>query len=229
MVSRFVAYPAADPNTLSVSATDVPASGDPTDVRSASFANVGPSPGTVNFSEGETSGVEVDIAAPGMAQEAQLDSGTTTLSGTSMAAPDVAGAAALPRDGGRRRPSRAPSRDRSTGPEPRAGGVETRPPRYSGSASERPARGRAGGRADGRRRTPRRHLPWGSGRTRQLARDLPVGISMTRTRRQFLASGGAAGLSFLPGWLPFVGVTQTTRSPPMTALRRWPSARINTG
>jgi len=25
MVSRFVAYPAADPNTLSVSATDVPA------------------------------------------------------------------------------------------------------------------------------------------------------------------------------------------------------------
>jgi len=64
-------------------------------VRSASFANVGPSPGTVNFSEGETSGVEVDIAAPGMAQEAQLDSGTTTLSGTSMAAPDVAGAAAL--------------------------------------------------------------------------------------------------------------------------------------
>jgi len=28
---------------------------------------------------------------------------------------------------------------------------------------------------------------------------------MTRTRRQFLASGGAAGLSFLPGWLPFVG------------------------
>jgi len=95
MVSRFVAYPAADPNTLSVSATDVPASGDPTDVRSASFANVGPSPGTVNFSEGETSGVEVDIAAPGMAQEAQLDSGTTTLSGTSMAAPDVAGAAAL--------------------------------------------------------------------------------------------------------------------------------------
>jgi len=95
MVSRFVAYPAADPNTLSVSATDVPASGDPTDVRSASFANVGPSPGTVNFSEGETSGVEVDIAAPGMAQEAQLDSGTTTLSGTSMAAPDAAGAAAL--------------------------------------------------------------------------------------------------------------------------------------
>jgi len=56
-----------------------------------------------------------------------------------------------------------------------------------------------------------------------------IGISMARTRRQFLASGGAAGLSFLPGWLPFVGVTQTTRSPPMTALRRWPSARINTG
>jgi subtilisin family serine protease len=95
MVSRFVAYPAADPNTLSVSATDVPTSGDPADVRSASFANVGPSPGTINFSEGATSGIEVDIAAPGMAQEAELDSGTTTLSGTSMAAPDVAGAAAL--------------------------------------------------------------------------------------------------------------------------------------
>ncbi|ELZ38786.1 peptidase S8 and S53 subtilisin kexin sedolisin [Halorubrum saccharovorum DSM 1137] len=95
MVSRFVAYPAADPNTLSVSATDTPGSGDPTDVRSAAFANVGPSPGTVNFSEGETSGVEVDIAAPGMAQEADLAGGTTTLSGTSMAAPDVAGAAAL--------------------------------------------------------------------------------------------------------------------------------------
>jgi len=198
-------------------------------VRSASFANVGPSPGTVNFSEGETSGVEVDIAAPGMAQEAQLDSGTTTLSGTSMAAPDVW--PARPHSSRRRASTTQPSafERRSTGPEPRAGGVETRPPRYSGSASERPARGRAGGRADGRRRTPRRHLPWGSGRTRQLARDLPVGISMTRTRRQFLASGGAAGLSFLPGWLPFVGVTQTTRSPPMTALRRWPSARINTG
>lgn len=95
MVSRFAAYPAADPNTLAVSATDVPASGDPTDVRSAAFANVGPSPGTVNFSEGETSGVEVDIAAPGMGQEADLDGGTSTLSGTSMAAPDVAGAAAL--------------------------------------------------------------------------------------------------------------------------------------
>ena len=95
MVSRFVAYPAADPNTVAVSATDVPTSGDPTEVRSAAFANVGPSPGTVNFSQGETSGVEVDIAAPGMAQEADLDSGTTTLSGTSMAAPDVAGAAAI--------------------------------------------------------------------------------------------------------------------------------------
>jgi len=132
MVSRFVAYPAADPNTLSVSATDVPASGDPTDV-SASFANVGPSPGTVNFSEGETSGVEVDIAAPGMAQK-QLDSGTTTLSGTSMAAPDVARRGRTPRDGGVD-DSRAPSRDRSTGPEPRAGGVRHGLPRYSGSAS----------------------------------------------------------------------------------------------
>ncbi|WP_066418813.1 S8 family serine peptidase [Halorubrum aethiopicum] len=95
MVSRFVAYPAADPNTLAVSATDVPSDGDPTAVRSAAFANVGPSPGTINFSEGETSSVEVDIAAPGMAQQARLAGGDTTLSGTSMAAPDVAGAAAL--------------------------------------------------------------------------------------------------------------------------------------
>lgn len=95
MASRFVAYPAADPNALAVSATDTPTDGDPTAVRSASFANVGPSPGTINFSEGETSGVEVDIAAPGMAQEAELASGPTELSGTSMAAPDVAGAAAL--------------------------------------------------------------------------------------------------------------------------------------
>jgi len=40
-----------------------------------------------------------------MAQEAQLDSGTTTLSGTSMAAPGRGRRGRTPRDGGRRRPA----------------------------------------------------------------------------------------------------------------------------
>lgn len=48
---------------------------------------------------------------------------------------------------------------------------------------------------------------------------------MTRTRRQFLASGGAAGVAFLPGWLPFVGNDDSDDSeptddrPPTTAER----------
>jgi len=143
-----------------------------------------------------------------MAQEAQLDSGTTTLSGTSMAAPDVAGAAALlategvddPTERAFERPldrSRTSRRARS-----RHGLLDIQAALQNDQPEDEPADVLTD---DGRRRTPRRHLPWGSGRTRQLARDLPVGISMTRTRRQFLASGGAAGLSFLPGWLPFVG------------------------
>jgi len=88
--TRFVNYPAADPNTLAVSATTT---GAPAEVRSAHFANVGPSPGTTNFSEGATAGAEVGIAAPGMALEADLPNGYSTLSGTSMAAPFPAAAA----------------------------------------------------------------------------------------------------------------------------------------
>lgn len=89
-VTRFVNYPAADPNTLAVSATTT---GTPADVKSASFANVGPSPGTTDFSQGATTDAEVGIAAPGMALEASLPSGMSVKSGTSMAAPYVAGAA----------------------------------------------------------------------------------------------------------------------------------------
>jgi len=94
MVSRFVAYPAADPNTLSVSATDVPASGDPTDVRSASFANVAP------HRDRQLLGRR-DERRRGRYRRAGDGSRSTTRQRhdhalrTSMAAPDVAGAAAL--------------------------------------------------------------------------------------------------------------------------------------
>lgn len=91
-VTRFVNYPGSDSTTLAVSATTT---GTPDQVQSAHFANVGPSPGTTDFSNGETAGSEVGIAAPGMEIEADLPGGNTTLSGTSMAAPFVAGAAVV--------------------------------------------------------------------------------------------------------------------------------------
>ena len=90
--SRYLNYPASHPETIAVGATGVDDSGS---VRSASFSNVGPSPGTLDFSAGETADVEVDVAAPGMEIEADTGEGLRSLSGTSMAAPFVAATAAL--------------------------------------------------------------------------------------------------------------------------------------
>lgn len=89
--SRFLNFPASYSGTVAVQATEtIPPEGEE-NVRPSYFGNVGPSPGTTDFSEGETAGVESDVAAPGM----ELDAGVGTLTGTSMAAPLVAGVAAL--------------------------------------------------------------------------------------------------------------------------------------
>jgi len=119
-----------------------------------------------------------------------------------------------PRDGG---VDDQPSafRDRSGGPEPRAGGVggpgllDIQAALQDGDQPE----GRAGGRADGRRRTPGRHLPWGSGRAcGSWLTDLPVkDIHDTNTtpvprERQRCRASRSSRLAPVRR-----GVTQTTR------------------
>ena len=88
----WVAAPASDEDALGVNATNVPPSGDREDVAPAMFGNVGPSPGTTDASGGATAGATPALAAPGMDIDAPP---VGPLSGTSMAAPMVAGAAAL--------------------------------------------------------------------------------------------------------------------------------------
>ncbi|NLV14371.1 S8 family peptidase [Haloarcula argentinensis] len=93
--TRWVASPASNPNdnTIAVAASNT------TDNANASvgyFSNLGYHPGTTDNSGLRTQGQEVDVAAPGMKIVAQTPttSGTvtnTTLTGTSMAAPVVAG------------------------------------------------------------------------------------------------------------------------------------------
>lgn len=95
LTERFLSYPAASEYTIAVGSTTVQA---PPDTRSSYFSNVEPSPGTDDFSNGKTAGVELDLAATGHKKEAKVATETNTvttrvLSGTSMAAPDVAGAA----------------------------------------------------------------------------------------------------------------------------------------
>lgn len=90
--STWTATPADSEWAIAVSASTV---GSAEERQSAYFANIGPDPGTSDFSDGETSGAVPDLAAPGMKTTALLPSGTKTLSGTSMAGPNVVGVVGL--------------------------------------------------------------------------------------------------------------------------------------
>jgi len=96
---RYLNAPSSAPvsGIVSVGATNV--SG-PDTAASAYFSSVAPRNGATDDSRGVTNGQEVDIAAPGMRITVPLYDGSgyrvnKTLSGTSMAAPHVAGAAAV--------------------------------------------------------------------------------------------------------------------------------------
>lgn len=97
--TTFVAAPASAVTSenhpaegLGVNATNVPESGNRDDTQIASFGCVGPHPGTQDLSKGASAGATPTLAAPGMS----IDVGPAgVLTGTSMAAPMVAGAAAL--------------------------------------------------------------------------------------------------------------------------------------
>lgn len=97
MGTTFVNTPGDAAYAMSVGAGTID---DPDDAKTAYFSNVGPDPGTINNSGGETSGQTVDFAAPGMELTALVadTSGSldeVTLSGTSMATPCVVGCAGL--------------------------------------------------------------------------------------------------------------------------------------
>lgn len=90
--TTFVAHPASAERGFGVNATNVPDSGDRDDTLISYFGNVGPHPGQQDLSSGESGGARPALAAPGM--NIQIDP-VGTLTGTSMAAPMVAGAAAV--------------------------------------------------------------------------------------------------------------------------------------
>ncbi|APX00203.1 peptidase S8 (plasmid) [Halobiforma lacisalsi AJ5] len=90
--TTFVAHPSSVDEAVGVNATNVPESGDRDDTQIAYFGNVGPAPGTQDLSEGASEGARPQLAAPGMNVTADPFG---TLSGTSMAAPMVTGAAAV--------------------------------------------------------------------------------------------------------------------------------------
>jgi subtilisin family serine protease len=89
----WTATPADSEFAIGVGASTAPESGDPTDAQSAYFSNVGPDPATTDLSSGESKDATALVAAPGMQQEALVDTNNVrTLSGTSMATPNVVGA-----------------------------------------------------------------------------------------------------------------------------------------
>jgi len=95
--TRWVASPADVQGVLSVGATNT---SDPGTAASATFSQIGPDPGTTDLSDGASRGATVDVAAPGTTLTAKVPTtsgGVTnsTLSGTSMAQPYVAGGAAV--------------------------------------------------------------------------------------------------------------------------------------
>lgn len=86
--STWVSSPADSPDAITVTAvTAEPA----TEARSASFSNIDPDSGMRNLSGGQTAGSHVDVAAPGCEIEVETPDGLSRLTGTSMAAPCVAG------------------------------------------------------------------------------------------------------------------------------------------
>ncbi|SDL08734.1 S8 family peptidase [Natronorubrum texcoconense] len=85
-VTVFTNSPADADDGFGVNASNVPESGDRDDTKPAYFGNTAPDPDTGNGPE---------LVAPGMNITAELPSGPSTLSGTSMAAPMVGGGAAL--------------------------------------------------------------------------------------------------------------------------------------
>jgi subtilisin family serine protease len=95
--SRWVTSPSSVPSSISVAS--ITAEKDSANVRSSYFSNVGPHPGTTDFSGGATEGAEPDIAAPGHKVRTTVPNvdGSTSekvLTGTSMACPIAAAVAA---------------------------------------------------------------------------------------------------------------------------------------
>ena len=85
---RWIASPADADKAVTVTA----ATAEPADeAMSAAFSQVDPDPGTTDLSGGETAGSHVDVVAPGCKITVQTPSGLSQLTGTSMAAPVVAG------------------------------------------------------------------------------------------------------------------------------------------
>lgn len=91
--TRWVAAPASSSYTITVGAVTAD---DPEDAKSAYFSNIGPHPGTTDDSGGQSADMGPDVAAPGTESTALTPRHTgsvteETYTGTSMAAPKVAG------------------------------------------------------------------------------------------------------------------------------------------